>query len=61
MSNIDIAGTEEQQKRVRNVIDDIALNPSRVGLTHSKILRDEITRLRGVVAALVTELKKTTL
>lgn len=38
---------------VRTAIEDIALNPSSVGLTHAKILRDEISRLRGIIAEFV--------
>lgn len=37
--------TDEQ--RVANAISDIATRPTYVGLTHAKILRDEITRLRS--------------
>lgn len=40
--------TDEQ--RVANAISDIATRPTYVGLTHAKILRDEITRLRSELA-----------
>jgi hypothetical protein len=40
----------ETEKRVREAIEAIAINPSGVGLTHAKILRDEIVRLRSELA-----------
>lgn len=43
----------DDEKRVREAIEAIALNPSGVGLTHAKILLDEIIRLRSKLAALV--------
>jgi hypothetical protein len=38
------------EEKVRWAIEDIALNPSQVGLTHAKIMRDEIRRLRTRIA-----------
>jgi hypothetical protein len=42
---------ESVEEQVRTAIEDIALRPDVVGLTHAKILRDEIVRLRSKVAA----------
>ena len=45
----------DEESKVREVIEAIALSPSSVGLTHAKILRDEIVRLRSRVVELVNE------
>lgn len=45
----------EHQRAVRQAIEDIALEPARVGLTHAKIMRDEIAWLRGALAERVRE------
>lgn len=51
MFKIDLGPKEtETEKRVREAIEAIAINPSGVGLTHAKILRDEIVRLRSELA-----------
>ena len=45
--------TQEQKHLVRAAIEDIALNPSSIGVDHARVLRDEILRLRSDLAELV--------